>query len=406
MTRSRLRALVTEADELIPQLCWKQYYHNLVEQVDPFVRPLEKQDCLQTKTYGLAVGQSIIGKLIGILIRGLFVFQMLGNGAQTILEGLFLPPSWSSTPRPDEASTLLSRFTSKYKTAKIMQIIDTADFDTSAENLLVAVVQARAVVDCQRLTYMIPRGLAVSGDRLFITTTPVNRESSPRLHLCQLSRSVQPLETSRSTPATHPMLVETLFGRLQAHSNKVWADGGRRIRAYDSDTLAGDLVHVLNSSGKFPAFDDRIIRLKSEGELAFWRWEIWWTFAFSFVDTIAKDTSGKQAHLTFKVTGLTRLLQELEQLALKMGLYGFAVRRKEPIISSWQSVARLVTHQDILHFVVAAGNDSNVRIFDYRNTIPFPQLLIQGNTHDLQACAVAGFGGTSLLSSRVGRTNS
>lgn len=83
------------------------------------------------------------------------------------------------------------------------------------------------------------------------------------------------------------------FGRLQAHSNKVWADGGRRIRAYDSNTLrlAWDLVHVLNSSGNFPAFDDLIIRLKSKGELACWRWEIRWTFAFTFVDTIAKDTS-------------------------------------------------------------------------------------------------------------------
>lgn len=135
---------------------------------------------------------------------------MLGNGAQTTLEGLLFPPSWSSTPRPDEASTLLSRFTSKYKTPKITQTIDTADFDTRAENLLVAVVQARAGVDCQRLTYMIPRGLAVSGDRLFITTTPVSRENSPRLHLCQLSRSVEPLETSRSHPATHPTLAETV----------------------------------------------------------------------------------------------------------------------------------------------------------------------------------------------------
>lgn len=173
-----------------------------------------------------------------------------------------------------------------------MQAIDTADFDTSAENLLVAVVQARAGVDCHRLTYMVPSGLAVSGDRLFIATTPVDRGNSPRLHLCQLSRSVEQLETSGSHLSNPPNVATRerqklyeaedadqnwkpvdfgtqFFGRLQAHSNKVWADGGRRIRAYDLET--GDLVHVLNSSGKFSAFDDRIIRSKSKGEFACWR---------------------------------------------------------------------------------------------------------------------------------------
>lgn len=298
ITEDAWLGFLKNADVSISELCADAYHEQVTDFLRPWGAPTGAGNNIKTKQYFLSGG---VGELVKGFVSNITSlassFQGYNSPPPTQISALGLPnifnvpgvipmlewsvgagtfpPSWTSTKRPAERSSRLSRFSPEYNESSVNATLGrvSADIRDNARLLLQASAEFESHT-CRR-----PLAMAVGTAEVILSLADGHKEDEPLI--CRW-----PIPAARNDPTANghaldlgdtSAIVTGFFDavhQILIESQAIWCAGDERIKAFDPET--GDLMHTLSCGSSFDgafAVDKNsgtIFRPNASGKFALW----------------------------------------------------------------------------------------------------------------------------------------